>query len=222
MTYRSDNLQMGGKFWLRIFCAVAGAVWITLLATGPRQAPQAPALGLDTGLLETGDLIFRRGQSLSSRLVLWADGQSVYSHVGLLLMDETAPLVIHVVPAEKDDDPAYVRVDPLVNFINEKYASAVSVRRLEHIRARHYASLAAIRASTYAREALVFDASFDLKSKDRLYCTELVWRAYLEAGIDLVDGVFLRLETPLGTGNFLPLSSLLNSHYLREIVSLRV
>ena len=94
------------------------------------------------------------------------------------------------------------------------------MRRLDHAGARQYASLAASAACAYAREALSFDAGFDLDSEDRLYCTELVWRAYLQAGIDLVDSVFVRLETPFGRGSFLTLSSLLKSRYLREIVSL--
>ena len=203
---------------------LAGVVLIARLATpgapGDRQEPADPAFGLDTGLLKTGDLIFRRGQSLASRLVLWADAQSVYSNVGLVLMDGSRALVVHVVPAETAKDLALVRVESLANFIHVERASAISVRRLDHARARHYASLAAAAARVYVREAVPFDASFDLDSKDRLYCTELVWRAYLEAGIDLMDGVFVRLETPFGTDSFLTLSSLLNSRYLREVVSL--
>ena len=217
-------LRSGRRYSLRLTLASGGAVLIALLAipvaTGDRQEPADPAFGLDTGLLETGDLIFRRGQSIASRLVLLADTQSVYSHVGLVLMGGSEALVVHVVPAETADNLALVRVEPLANFIDARHASAISVRRLDHARARQYASLAATAACAYAREALSFDVSFDLDSEDRLYCTELVWRAYLEAGIDLVDGVFVRLETPFGSGSFLTLSSLLKSRYLREIVSL--
>ena len=83
-------MRVGRTFSLRLTLAFGGAVLIALLAipvaTGDRQEPADPAFGLDTGLLETGDLIFRRGESIASRLVLLADTQSVYSHVGLLLM----------------------------------------------------------------------------------------------------------------------------------------
>ena len=75
-------------------------------------------------------------------------------------------------------------------------------------------------ALTYVRDALPFDDRFNLESADRMYCTELVWRAYLKAGIDLVDGVFVRVQTPFGEGRYVLPSSLLNSRYLREIVSL--
>ncbi len=188
----------------------------TPLATGDRQDSIDSEFGIDTRLLETGDLIFRRGESLASRLVLLADSQSVYSHVGLLLVGGSHPLVVHVVSPETFGDPASVQVEPLATFIAGQRTSAVTVRRLDHPQSGHYASLAAEAASAYARQALPFDGRFDLESKDRLYCTELVWRAYLEAGIDLVDGVFVRLATPFGKGRFLLPSSLLNSRYLRE------
>lgn len=203
---------------------LGGAVVIVLLATPVAiedgQEAANPKFVIDTGLLKTGDLIFRRGKSIASRLVLLADKQSAYSHVGLLLMDGSEAVVIHVVPPETVSDPASVYMEPLETFIDVRHTSAVSVRRLGHARASEYATLAAEVASAYARNTLPFDRRFDLESKDRLYCTELVWRAYLEAGIDLVDGVFVRLATPFSAGRYLLPSSLLNSRYLREIVSL--
>ena len=196
------------------------ALLTSAIVAGDRQELAAPRFAIDRGLLETGDLIFRRGLSFASRLVLLADPQPLYSHVGLLLVNGSEALVIHVVPAQAATDPAPVQVEPLATFIDRQHTSAVSVMRVEHIQARHYAAQAAAAASGYAREALSFDDQFDLESIDRMYCTELVWRAYLEAGIDLVDGVFPQFETPFGTGSFLPPSSLLGSPYLREIVSL--
>ena len=203
---------------------LGGSLLIVLLATPvaieDKQDAATPELVIDTGLLKTGDLIFRRGKSIASRLVLLADKQSTYSHVGLLFMEGSEALVIHIVPAETDGDLAQVQVDRLASFIDARHNSAVSVRRLRHVRASHYGSLAGAVAWTYVREALPFDDRFDLESADRMYCTELVWRAYLKAGIDLVDGVFVRVQTPFGAGRYLLPSSLLNSRYLREIVSL--
>ena len=182
--------------------------------------PPEPTFAIDARLLRNGDLIFRQGRSTVSRLVLLADTQSIYSHVGLLLLDGPEALVVHAVPAEMIGDPAPVRAEPLAHFIDAERASTVSVRRLNHSQANRYASLATAAAREYVQEALPFDAGFYLYSGDRLYCTELVWRAYLEAGIDLVDGKFARLETPIGAGVYLTVSALLNSRHLREITSL--
>ena len=185
------------------------------------MVPLSPAFSIDPYLLEEGDLVFRRGRGITSRLALLSDARCIYSHVGLLILDGTEPRVVHVVPAESAGDSSQVRVEPLTTFIDVEHASAVSVRRLEHDRSRHYAALSASAARDYVRQALSFDTRFDLDSRDRMYCTELVWRAYLEAGIDLVDGIFTRLETPFGTGPYLTLGSLLNSRHLREIMSVQ-
>ena len=111
-----------------------GFVLIVLLATPvpieDGQEAATPEMVIDTGLLKTGDLIFRRGKSIASRLVLLADKESSYSHVGLLFMDGSEGLVIHVVPAETDGDLAQVQVDRLASFIDARHNSAVSVRRL--------------------------------------------------------------------------------------------
>lgn len=204
--------------------AVGSAVLIAILATPvvTAERPQAsgPSLDIKPELLQSGDLIFRRGRSLTSRMVFLADPSSTYSHVGLLFVDGPEVQVIHVVPGDAAAATAPVRIEPLASFVEARHATAVSVRRLEHERAGRYAAQAAAAAYSYARASVPFDAHFDLQSKDRLYCTELVWRAYLDAGIDLVDGVFRRIQTPFGVGDYLPPSSLLNSRHLREVLSL--
>ena len=221
----SDNTRLPSpirrKFLICSVFVLGAAVLTSIIATpvftGDRQKVVGPAFGINADLLESGDLIFRRGQSFASHLVLLADTQSAYSHVGLLYADGSDMLVIHAVPEGSTGDSAAVRMEPLTSFIATQKASAVSVMRLEHTQARHYAKQAAETAYFYARVPLSFDAQFDLESKDQVYCTELVWRAYLEAGIDLVEGVFDRLETPFGAGDYLLPSSLLNSRYLRKI-----
>ena len=225
---RSDDMrlptQIRRQFLLCSALMLGGAVLTAIMATpvvtGDRQQVVGPAFGINTDLLETGDLIFRQGRSFTSHLVLLADTQSAYSHVGLLFVDGSDILVIHAAPGESAGDSAPVRVEPLMSFIDAQHASAISIRRLEHSRARYYAKQAAEAAYFYAGVPLSFDARFDLESKDQVYCTELVWRAYLEAGIDLVEGVFDRLETPFGAGDYLLPSSLLNSRHLRELFSL--
>jgi hypothetical protein len=38
----------------------------------------------------------------------------------------------------------------------------------------------------WARAGVPFDHDFDSATPDRLYCTELVWRAYYSAGVELL------------------------------------
>jgi MoaA/NifB/PqqE/SkfB family radical SAM enzyme len=69
-------------------------------------------------------------------------------------------------------------------------------------------------ALRYARERRLFDGDFRLETPGRLYCSELVWRAFREAGIDLVEGRFSRLELPLRRGDFILPSAFTTSPHL--------
>jgi hypothetical protein len=42
-------------------------------------------------------------------------------------------------------------------------------------------------AREYFRQAFPFDDKFELSTPESLYCTELVWRAYAAAGVQLWD-----------------------------------
>ena len=53
--------------------------------------------------LRSGDIVFRQGSGLTSRIVQKADKNGIYSHVGIVLRDKNGDcLVIHAVPGEPD------------------------------------------------------------------------------------------------------------------------
>ena len=128
-----------------------------------------------------GDLIFRRTDSTGSQFVDRLDSASIYSHVGLAYTNPAGDVfVIHVLPLETDT----VRIEPLEKFINEavffavyrpigidlKVLDAAVQNGLSWVGKRH------------------FDKNFDLQTDDYLYCTELVYKAYKEAGLDILNG----------------------------------
>ncbi len=41
-----------------------------------------------------------------------------------------------------------------------------------------------------------FDRDFDLRTDETVYCTELVYKAYQEAGVDIIHGDFNIVEFP--------------------------
>ena len=185
----------------------------------PAPVYEAVPFAIDAGALRAGDLVFRRGRSLTSRMVLAADQRSAYSHVGIVYLTDDGPRVIHAIPGEDFDSPMPLQVESLASFTKVGTASAVSIWRLEEVYHAAYAERAAGIAFTYARDSVLFDADFSLQSLDAMYCTELVWHAYREAGLDLVDSVFVDLIIPLGDGPYLLPSSLLGSAYLTEVFS---
>ena len=158
-----------------------------------------------------GDVIFRRGRSLVSRVVLAADGGSEYSHVGLISLVDGKIWVLHAIPPEKPEEQGGVVAEPLSAFLEPDKATAAGLYRSRD----HGAALAAERAAwRFVRAHIPFDSSFDLSTPRELYCTEMVWRAYREGGIDLAPPVPGRQEKYL-----LP-SRILRSPYLRKIQEL--
>lgn len=202
-----------------VLSALAACVFSHVDAGAPgraTRAPGTPRLHYDAAALESGDVIFRTGIGLTSRLVLSADRSSAYSHAGLMAKVNGVLWVIHAEPEEDHRMPAIVKMEPLDIFLTEDRASSAAVYRALSISvARVEKAVAAGR--TYAATRVPFDTHFDLSSAERLYCTELVWRAYLAAGIDLVDGRFDYLTIPLARGPYVLPSSLERSRWLTRV-----
>ena len=140
--------------------------------------PQARSKGLslryDISLLKTGDIIFRRGRSIVSQMVLSADGGSSYSHVGMIKIIEGTAFVAHTTTDEPPGEDV-ARVEPLDVFLSDNRASSAAIYRLKES-ARHFAPKAVETALSFAEKRIPFDDGLDLSTADRLYCTELVWR----------------------------------------------
>jgi len=171
---------------------------------------------VDYNLFKSGDIIFRRGQGILGQALFQVDKTSEYSHVGIIKMINNRPFVIHASTGENFGQDAIVIIEDLETFLKTELTQAISIYRLKNIDDIIGSKVANI-ADQYAQKKIPFDSEFNLKTKDRLYCTELVWRAYLAIEIDLVDSEFSHLSIPLGQDEYLLPSGLLNSHYLYQI-----
>jgi len=181
------------------------------LVRAPQLAPVA---------LKDGDLVFRRGRSFASDVVLSADPKSMYSHVGIVVVREAVPMVVHAEPGDGRERGGVTMADQFSTFIEPDETSAYAVYRvrpgLEAIARR-----AAQRAESYERAATPFDSAFDLSTPDRLYCTELVWRSYLDAGLNLAPAGPEELGLPFFKKQVLLPSLISGSKDLVEVAKFR-
>ncbi len=125
------------------------------------------------------------------------------------MLESGRPFIIH---ADPDATTDRVVREPWDAVISPKCITAATIFRVAD---SSTADGAGIQASTVAdqfwRDALPFDHEFDLTTPQKLYCTELVWRAYMAAGIDLRGSSF-------GSDRkYLLPSDLIKSGLLREI-----
>ncbi|MDZ7763767.1 MAG: YiiX/YebB-like N1pC/P60 family cysteine hydrolase [Melioribacteraceae bacterium] len=180
------------------------------------QATTYSSLDIDSDILCEGDIIFRRGISLISNMVLEADASSPYSHVGIIIFDSLQPFVVHAVPDESESGIDYIKKDSLNQFLRKDRASAYAVYR-------HYdrtaSRLAAKISEGYYKKKILFDSAFDLFDSKELYCTELVWKAYKEVNVDITNNVFDTLTIPLGKNPYLLPGTLLRSSRLTKITN---
>jgi uncharacterized protein YycO len=161
----------------------------------------------------SGDLIFRRGEGILGQALFQVDKTSPYSHVGIIQVTDYMPFVIHASTGKNLGNDALVVIEDLATFLQRDVTTAIAIYRLKNFDDKISRKAANI-AYEYARQKIPFDKEFNLQNPNSVYCTELVWRAYLGAGIDLVDSKFSRLKIPLGQEEYLLPSDLLNSHYL--------
>ena len=141
-----------------------------------------------------GDLILRCGHGLESQAVTYQSG-STYSHIGLLQYDSLQHvwMVIHAVPGEAPQgEPEYLKREPIREFFLPERATVGAYARVNC--SDSIARQAARYAEQKVRDRVVFDNDYALLDTSQLYCSELVWQAYLHQGIDLSDSV--RQEVP--------------------------
>ena len=162
------------------------ALALPLLSGAPLPPPEAVDAAAYEAAARPGDVVFRRGRSLVSRAVLTGDRGAAFSHVGIVARRGGALVVVHATPGADAAVPEPVRVEPLAAFFARASAEAGALRRPRDPALGRRAARAALRLAS----GRTFDAALDLGTDDRLYCTELVWKAYREAGADLTGGRF--------------------------------
>lgn len=164
------------------------ALLLSVLQLGACHEKREAVVLTDDEPFREGDLVLRCGYGAESRVVTEAS-QSIYSHIGILHYDTPTAQwqVIHAVPGEAEEGkPEWLKAEPIEDF----YASDRAIRGA-WMRVDCPESIA-VEATRYAlqkvAEKVEFDNEYLLSDTTRIYCTELVWQAYLRQGIDLSEG----------------------------------
>ncbi|MDR1977296.1 MAG: hypothetical protein LBQ42_01025 [Synergistaceae bacterium] len=128
-----------------------------------------------------GDVLFIRGRTWRSLLVRFVETADDFSHVGILRIVDGIPYVVHATP-----EAEVVRLERVEDFLSPANADRASLYRLNN--AQRLAEEASWEAWNYFKRGVSFDHRFNISDEDKLYCTELVWRVFKKAGVDLGEG----------------------------------
>ena len=168
--------------------------------------------------LQNGDLIFRRGISIESQIVLLSDRSSEYSHVGLIYNLNGKPFVIHSVPAESGEITEYIKMESIQDFIDEEKSEKFAIYRLKDQSLNKVQKASSFAYNCYQHKYR-FDNDYDLNSDKQLYCTELIWKAYMSAGVDLVCNRLKNINFIITNKTMIMPSSIIESKLLQNIYS---
>lgn len=192
------------------FCAVFVAL-ATILLSFRIYAGHGDLPSFDK--IRSGDVVFIRGKSIRSAVVSFFEGgYRAYSHVGIVVLENGCPFIIHADPTHNaaTDKVRKEAWDALLS--PRRIASATIFRIVGSSPADCLGSQVSSVAQQFWKDKLSFDHEFDLTTPQQLYCTELVWRAYMAAGIDLRGDLF-------GSDRkYLLPSDLIKSGLLREVL----
>lgn len=171
----------------RLHIIFLAALLVTAMLSGCNRVKDDTPLDVPLELLQNGDLALRCGTSLESHVVIGVNGENgPYSHIGIVVEVDGQWYVAHAVPGEnKRGEPEYLKLDPIQVYYGRDRAKLGCIMRVTD-------DTTAIRQATdYALWAVetqkVFDNSYNWDDTTKLYCTEMVQRAYQHAGIDLAE-----------------------------------
>lgn len=135
--------------------------------------------------LSDGDLVFRAGRDMMSKIVLSKGEASQFSHVGIVILRDSDVLVVHAMPNEVGSKGG-VLIDTLESFTSKENATDVAFYRMKNL---DVSGSKRIRAYLLAQVGKPFDDKFLMSEDDSMYCTELAIKALSVSGQNVAEFV---------------------------------
>lgn len=132
--------------------------------------------------IQTGDLILRRGKDQVSDFFARLNTRNQkYSHCGIAVQTDSGLFVYHIL-ATVNHLEGQILYEPIHSFIRPKINAGWAIIRYDLDSTQQAQLVAKIQA--YARQKITFDQQFDLQSDDKMYCSEMLYKALLFASKD--------------------------------------
>lgn len=129
--------------------------------------------------IQTGDLVTRTGNDFTSEsLRNLCRRDQTYSHCGIASRENDTLFIYHAMGGEWNPDEK-LRRDPWKLFAEPYSNKGVGLFRFE-MPDSNIARLINV-MQHYYQSGLTFDMKFDLKTDDKMYCAEFIYKSYLKA-----------------------------------------
>jgi len=172
-------MHISKKYFITLFIVFSTIISLIILSYFKFSIKNKASLYSNFENLHNGDLILRCGRSTESFAVYLADANSVFTHIGIIAIENDIPYVIHAVPSKTN----LIQKEILSSFINPKNASKFAIYRSNFNEV--YLDKVVKTANSYYLHKYEFDTKYDLTTNTKLYCTELVLKAFNTVGAPL-------------------------------------
>ena len=127
---------------------------------------------------QPGDVLFKSGGGLWGRLAAnFSETDKSYGHVGVVARDAQGALIVIHAGGDPVSGEGRVMTDAFEHFLGASDRAALYRPRLAGDERDGFIAY----AKAAAERSAPFDTAFSLDTEDALYCTEMVWRAFLAA-----------------------------------------
>jgi len=125
--------------------------------------------------IQTGDILLRCGKDMTSyKIREMSETDKTYSHAGIAIVKPEGIFIYHITPPDVDEPKSdtLIRLEPLSKFADPEKNFEFGIGRfpLTVEQVNHLIS----HLDSLREEKVSFDFVFDLNSKKRMYCSELI------------------------------------------------
>lgn len=167
------------------------------------------------GILKDGYLVVRTGKDVTSQMFRkFNQEDQTYSHCGIVFVENGYPYIYHSIGGEDNPD-AKLRRDSASFWFSTEHNIGLGVCRFD-MNKRQLETLKQV-VKQYYRERKMFDMRFDLRSDDRFYCAEFVYKAVNKAA---GDDKYLKPVTVFGY-SFIAIDNLYLNNHTKVICQVR-
>jgi Permuted papain-like amidase enzyme, YaeF/YiiX, C92 family len=165
-------------------------------------------------LIQSGDLVLRTGNDFTSESLRQLNLRNKdYSHCGIASIENGQVYIYHSLGGEFNPDQKILR-DSIQRFAEAVYNKRISVYRYALEPVGHIRLVET--AKQLYRAGIMFDMRFDLKTDERMYCAEYVYKSLL-----LSSGGSLKCNTSrLGDFEFVGVDDLFLHPLCRKITGI--
>jgi Permuted papain-like amidase enzyme, YaeF/YiiX, C92 family len=125
---------------------------------------------------QPGDLVVRLGDDfISDRIRYLSVTDHSYSHAGIVVMCENKKMVCNIYPDDFVPGADTVRYDTIDSFLNRKTNLKCALYRYDLSDSEKINLQEAL--DDYHKKKIHFDKKYDLKTDDKIYCSEMIYKA---------------------------------------------